>query len=279
MESFSKRTLRTVADKTASGSSFGLPGNPFLMANYWIAVTYAELGSFEEAEAFAREMSSFSPELKPFEYIYAQTALGFVLMARGRFEAALIASKLALEVADQSDTPFMIPVTASQTGLLLALAGKTQEGISLARRALRTAEQIGIFAGRSRWCARLSEAYFCAGDHTESREQAEAAVRIAEKAQELNYLCSALRLRSKLKIANQELESGRNDVVRASEIARRLCLAPEIAKCHLQLGILEHRSGSILNARREFNLAQRRFRRLGMDTWAEEAAPHQFESD
>lgn len=255
-------------EKSGVAASSGLPGNALLMSLYWVAISKAELGAFEEAESFCSKMLSGPKPLQPFEYIYAQTALGFVLLVKGEYEAALGPSELALEAVDRTDTPFMIPVSASQVGLLLAKLGRHSDGLEMGRRAVRTAEEIGVRAGRSRWVARLAEAYFCAGEIEDALTQAEAAVSIAEEAGEPAYLCTALRLRGRIRAKSVgDFEQSRDDMARAKSIAQRLQLGPELAKCRYVLGEVELRARSPA-AMREFAAAEHRFRRFGMARWA-----------
>ncbi|MGH7049060.1 MAG: ATP-binding protein, partial [Acetobacteraceae bacterium] len=238
-------TLRHVVPEFApelSASSSGLPGRPAVMSSYWIAISMAEIGAFEQARAMATRMLSFKPALTPFEYIYSETALGFVLMVRGDYDPALGASERALEALDRGDAPFMVPVVASQAGWLLAAAGRAHEGAALARRAVRAMEDVGIFSGRSRWSARLAEALLLSGQFEAAFEQAQLALNAAEHAGECGYLCSALRLRARLRVElEQAAEQAFADLARASAIARKLALGPTLAKCHFDRGTLEAR--------------------------------------
>jgi hypothetical protein len=69
----------------------------------------------------------------------------------------------------------------------------------------------------------------------DARSYAEAAANIAEEAREPAYLCTALRLRARLRAVDGDLEQSRTDLERARSIARDLELGPELAKCHYNL--------------------------------------------
>ncbi|MGH7066211.1 MAG: ATP-binding protein [Acetobacteraceae bacterium] len=257
------------SDPSLSASSSGLPGRPAVMASYWIAISKAEIGSFDEAQSIASRMLAFEPGLTPFEYVYAETAVGFVLMVRGDYYPALGASERALEALDRGDAPFMVPVVASQVGWLLAAVGKAHEGAALARRAVRAMEDVGIYSGRSRWFARLAEALLLSGQFEEAFEQAELAFKVAEHAGEYGYLCSALRLRSRIGVElGHAAEQARADLARAIVIARKLALGPTVAKCHFERGTLEMRLGQATAARRSLLAARNAFCRYQMSSWA-----------
>ena len=254
----------SLQDATLSGAAVGLPVRPLLMRNYWLAIAQAELGRFPAAEALALEMLTMADERQPFELLYALTAQGFVLMLRGELEAALQSSAAALATAEHNDITFIIPVLASQVGFLLATQGRATEGLAMARRAMHKAEQIGSKAGRSRWCARLAEVCLLAGDAAEARRHAETALTAAEEGGELGYLCSALRLRAKTRVAAVDPDGAADDLVRATGVARNLQLGPALAKCHFDAGALAHRAGRLAQARRAYQTAGQGFLRYGM---------------
>ncbi len=254
----------SLQDAALSGAAVGLPVRPLLMRGYWVAIAQAELGHFAAAEALAGEMLTLADERQPFESLYALTAQGFVLMLRGELKAALQSSASALATADHNDIAFIIPVLASQVGFLLATQGRATEGLAMARRAMRKAEEIGGHAGRSRWCARLAEACLLAGELTEARRHAETALRVAEEGGELGYLCSALRLRAKSRVADGDLDAAAGDLLRATDVARKLQLGPALAKCHFDAGALAHRAGRLTEARRAFRIAGKGFLRYCM---------------
>ena len=255
---------RSLQDAALSGAAVGLPVRPALMRGYWLAIAQAELGRFAEAEALAAEMLAQADEHQPFESLYALTAQGFIWMLRGELQAALRSSTSALAVADHNDITFIIPVLASQVGLLLASQGRAAEGLALARRAMHKAEEIGVRAGRSRWCARLAETCLLAGNLPEARENAEAAIRFAEDGGERGYLCSAQRLRAKTRVADADLDGAAHDLARATAIARSLQLGPALAKCQFDAGALAHRAGRLTEARRAFRIARNGFARYQM---------------
>lgn len=254
----------TLHDTTLPGAALGLPLRPLLMRGYWQAISLAELGRFTDAEALADEMLALSDERQPFESLYALTAQGFVQMLRGAIKEALQSSSSALAIAEQHDIAFIIPVLGSQVGYLLAAQGSSNEGLVLAQRAVRTAEEIGINAGRSRWCARLAEVCLFAKELALAKHHAETAIRMAEEAGELGYLCSALRLRAKTNASDGNIGEAFTDVLRAAEIARTLRLGPALAKCHFDHSSLLQGAGQLQEARRGFQIAGNAFQRYGM---------------
>jgi tetratricopeptide (TPR) repeat protein len=179
--------IMPIVENDERGSSVGLPGSALVLCSRWLALAQAELGLFEEKERLAGKVMFRMQSMQPFEYIYSQATLGFVLLVKGEFEAALIPSRLALEAVEKTDTPFMIPVTASQVGWLLAMQGRPVEALEFTRRAVRAAESIGISAGKSRCNARLAQVCLSAGEHDEALNYAEAAEKIATKAFEPVY--------------------------------------------------------------------------------------------
>lgn len=251
----------------------GLLVQPMLMCWYWLAISKAELGLFDEAERLADKMLVGKSARTVFDSMYAKTALGFVLMTKGESARALRVTAEALEIADTHDLPYLTPVLASQMGLLLAQNGESVEALRYGRRAVRTAYAIGVFAGRSRWCARLAEIELMAGEIDESRQNTAAAISVAEEAKELGYLCSALRIRARLAVsADNDPVAARVDVIRAMTIAQTLGLEPTFAKCLIDLAHLDQMDGNDASARDKLANARRRFRDCGMGSWEQRAA-------
>ncbi len=266
-----ERLLPLIPD-TAVAAPSGLPGTPLLICWYWIAISKAELGLFDEAETLARRMAERASALQVFDSVYAGTALGFIQMTRGEYRAALRASAQAHEIAERNDFPYLTPVLASQYGLLLAREGEAAEALRLGRHAVDTAARIGVYAGRSRWCARLAEICMLAGELDEARAHLETAFDVAESAGEQGYLCSALALRARYALqVGADPEDARPDLARALPIARRLGIRPTFAKCLLQLAALERAAGREASARRKCAAALRRFRACAMPAWQQRA--------
>jgi class 3 adenylate cyclase/tetratricopeptide (TPR) repeat protein len=251
-------------------ASLGLPSLPLVMTGRWIALSLAELGHFEEAEKFAHVSETESRHQRPFDQVYSKSALGFVLLIRGDYERARDETAEALGIADQRDIPFMIPVVASQLGLLQAYLGNHDESLQLTRRAVRTAEDIGISAGRSRWYTRLGESCLLAGDAAEAARYAQMAIDLARQEYELGYACYAIRLRGAIALASgQDIETARADILDSQQRAQHLGMAPLAAKCALDLAMIERKAGQPALARRYADQAIAEFRRLGMAAWAE----------
>ncbi|HEY8360597.1 MAG TPA: AAA family ATPase [Ramlibacter sp.] len=267
-------------DETVAGSPLGLPAPPLLIGGYWLAIACAELGRFPEAEALVATMLQRADLRQPFELLYAQTAQGFVQLLRGRLDAALAASSAALEIAEKKGIPFILPVLASQTGYLLARQGRVDEGLALARLAIRKTQEIGSAAGRSRWHARLAEACLAAGELEEARRQTEDAVAIAQAGAELGYLCSALRLRAKVRVLGADLAGAATDLNQATAAAVRTQSGPALAKCHFDTGALALRCGDVAQAREAFHKARAVFQYHEMEEYAarSEAALVRLES-
>ncbi len=137
---------------------------------------------------------------------------------------------------------------------------------------MQTTQEIGVFAGRSRWYARLAEVCMLAGEAEEARQNLATAIEVAEAAAEAGYLCSALCLRARhARDFGGDLDAARADLARALLIARRLAIGPAFAKCLFELAGLERRLGEAGSAERKYGNALARFRRYGMPTWAERA--------
>jgi ATP/maltotriose-dependent transcriptional regulator MalT len=249
----------------------GLPTHPLIMTWRWMALSLAELGSFDEAVRLATGMVPGDTSLQPTDQLYSRSTLGFVQLVRGDFPAARDATADAMAIAEEYDLPFMIPVVASQLGLILAYLGQPQDGVKLARRAVRAAEELDVSAGKSRWDARLSECLLLADDPAEGMRHAEAALECAEAGGEQGYACYALRLRGKIQASLGNLVAARDDIAEAMRRAHPLSMAPLIGKCAIELAALDWRRDGSETALGLQAQAIAEFERLGMDAWAARA--------
>lgn len=250
----------------------GLPTHPLVMTWRWMALSLAELGSFDEALRLATGMVPGDTAPQPTDQLYSRSTLGFVQLVRGDFPAARDATAEAMSIADEHDLPFMVPVVASQLGLILAYLDRPRDGVKLARRAVRAAEELGVSAGKSRWYARLSESLLLADDPAEAMRCAEASLDYAEAADEQGYACYALRLRGKIRARAGDLAAARDDVATAMRRAQSLAMGPLVGKCALDLAVIEWRRRDTEGARSLQKEARARFCQLEMDAWAARAA-------
>jgi len=250
----------------------GLPASAPIIAWYWIAISNAEVGEFKTAETYIEKMQSYRLDLTALDRVFVDTARGFVLMTKGDYATACDASMKAWELSESADVPYLTPVLASQVGLLLAKVGEPVQAIQLGKRAVETALEIGVFAGRSRWCARLAEIYLTAKRTDEARENVKIAIDVSTNAGELSYLASGLQLRARLASEFGEHPSkAYTDLKRAILIARKLRTGPAYARCLFDLSLLERSHRNLESAQRKIANARRQFERLGMMQWAERA--------
>ena len=249
-------------------SRVGLPTSPAINAWYWAAISTAELGEFDAAHAYLAKMKSHRSDINALDRVFNDTARGFVLMAQGDFAAARDASLKAWELSEKADVPYLTPVLASQVGLLLAKTGDTSQAIQFGERAVETALEIGVFAGRSRWCARLAEIYLIANRMDEARKNIDIAIDVSESAGELCYLASGLQLRARFtRELGESPETAYSDLKQAILITRRLKVKPTYARCLLELSLLERDQQNLTSARRKMLNAARHFEHLGMTEW------------
>lgn len=249
----------------------GLPMHPLVMTWRWMALSLAELGSFDEAMHLATDIVLGDTLPQQTDRLYSKATIGFVFLVRGDFEAARDATAEAMAVAEGCDLPFMTPVVASQLGLILAYLESPEEGLKLARRAVHAAEELGVSAARSRLCARLAECCLLAGNPVEALRHAQTSLDFAENAGEQGYACYALRLRGKILAHSGDLASAHSDLMQAMTRAKTLSMAPLIAKCAFDLAGLNESAGDAEGARNLMAQAFAGFRQLGMDAWTARA--------
>jgi tetratricopeptide (TPR) repeat protein len=241
---------------------------PSVVSMRWLAQSLAELGSFEAAIAAGREaVHTAETRNHPYSLANALTALGMVMLRRGRFVEAAGLIERTVEVAREFGfREFLGP---AQPFLAKAYAGAGRPtdayaSLSAAR------ESIGSVVHLH---ARMGEAALAVGALPEARQYAEGALAFSRKQTARGEEAWSLYMLGVI-TAGQ----GPNSVAASDDyygqslaLAEDLGMRPLVAHCHLGLGKLFRRTGQGSQARAHLTTATTMYREMDMRFWLAQA--------
>ena len=252
----------------------GMAGFASMFARHWLARTLAEVGSFPEAVAVAREgLDIVSSTNDMMSLVPAHLAVGYVQLCRGDLAEALAPLTRAVELGKATEVVNWGSVSLGLLGLRDVRAGRPTEGVTQLEHARSLVEQRGeVFtvAVVEGW---LGEAYLTAGDVERATQHSQASLEKARAQFERGTEAWAWRLLGEIAAATlppgmQEAETAyQQALTRATELGMR----PLVAHCHLGLGTLYRRTRDQAKAREHLTTATTMYREMDMGFWLENA--------
>ena len=210
-----------------------------------LAVTLAEVGDFDEAEAQAAEaLRRSNASEQPDPVMWSHWGAGMVMLLRGNAgEAAGIFNHL-LNLCRAHDLDAYFSRVIAALGCAKARSGQVADGLQLLREAVsldRSAEPRTTHAFA---LTALAEASLLAGDAEKALSGVTEALQQTEKYQERGGEAYARWLRATiLSVSGEDFEAASNAFQDAAGLAAELGLKPLLAHCYLGLGDLDARCG------------------------------------
>jgi DNA-binding SARP family transcriptional activator len=257
----------------------GLPGGqdapipllpPLLGDRYWLAVSYAMRGEFEQGLVTAKAMVDAAERLdRPRARIWAAYALARVYLAKGDAEdAAAILEPLLAQAREVEFWAFYTRI-AWALGAAYGQCGRVAEALPLLEEAVAHARSTRFHSGLAMILAMRAKAYLLAGRLAEAEQTAEEALELARQMGERGNETVALRVLGEIAAERDppDLARGENAFGLALALAAALGRRPTEAHCHLGLGTVYSRTGQAAAARVHLRRAAEAFRALGMTSW------------
>lgn len=167
------------AEDPALGGRFGLDGPLAVVAAGYQMRALTDLGRFDEAERIGQTCAARAKAIsRPFTSIFADLAVGYLLLNRGDTGDARARFADAVAMCNQAEADLMRPVALSLLGAAEAATGDVTNGLELLQSAVTTAADMGFMFQQPLRLALLAEALSVAG-------QSEAASRWAAEARTL----------------------------------------------------------------------------------------------
>jgi tetratricopeptide (TPR) repeat protein len=220
----------------------------------------------EEAVQIAREVDAH------YSLVIAYRSLGLVFVRRGDIPQAIPPLERAVEVCRVTPVPAVFDIAAAHLGYAYALSGRLPEGVALMEEALADPPATGT-TNHPLLLAYLGEAHLLAGRSDDAITVARRALDLAQRQKERGNEAWVLRLLGEIAASGEpsDRECAEEHYGRARVRADELGMRPLVAHCHLGLGKLSrHRSQRQL-ARQHLTTASAMYREMDMGFWLEQA--------
>jgi tetratricopeptide (TPR) repeat protein len=163
--------------------------------------------------------------------------------------------------------------TAAALGCAYACAGRIAEALPLLEQAEQRGAAMGTVGGQSLRVGYVSEAYLLAGRMQEAVQLARRALDLARTHKERGYQAWALRLLGEIAAHQDppEIAQAEAHYQQALALAEDLGMRPLVAHCHLGLGTLYAATGQREPARAALSAAIELYRAMEMTFWLPQA--------
>jgi DNA-binding NtrC family response regulator/tetratricopeptide (TPR) repeat protein len=249
---------------------FGLAVFPAVWSGAYLARGLAERGEFDEGDAGREAIRLAEAVDHPFSLIFASLGVAYLHSVRGELSQAARLLERALALCGE-DTAILTPLAMASLGYVYAWSGRVGEGVSLLQRALTAHDSAGIAWLQTMSLAQFGEAYLLASQVEDARACADRAVRLARERGERGHEAWALRLLGEVAShqAHLDPETAEARYSAAMALASELGMRPLVAHCHLGLGRLYRRRGTLEQAREHLATATAMYGEMGMTYWLE----------
>jgi tetratricopeptide (TPR) repeat protein len=238
---------------------------PYVFAHGLLAWSLAALGDFGAA---VRHGDAGMSTADASHHRQAQGAArmyhAVALILGENLQAALPVAEEAVSICETEGVLFWRAAAYSVLGWLLALNGRSAEGLPHLARGAALQAEAGIRGTLSVFWIRWAWGLLEAGQLQEAGRTAHRALELAEAAGERAYLAEALDVLARIDSESGDVVSARERYQRARDLATSLEMRPLAARCDLGLSGVARRAGDLTRARAHLARAAEEFRTLGM---------------
>jgi tetratricopeptide (TPR) repeat protein len=207
--------------------------------------------------------------------------VGLLALRQGDLCRALPKLARALDICQDADLPFFLPLVAGPLGAAYTLSGRVTDAILLLTKATEQATAMQRVDLQALCRLPLGEAYLLAGRIEEAHALAEDVLALTHRHQESGHQAYALRLLGDIAARHEppEVVQAEDHYHQALALAEELGMRPLQAHCHHGLGTLYSQIGRAALARTALSTAIEMYRAMDMTFWlpAAEAALSQME--
>ncbi len=268
---------REVAQKLSGAAAFerhGMAGLPSVLGRGSLAWGLAELGEFEEAEAWGREGIEIAEHVKnALSSTFIYTCLALAYLRSGKLDPAIELLEKALALCRGAKVQSSFSFSAASLGHVHLLMGRPDLALPILEQAARPQNLNVSFVSSIYPIAELADAYLLNGQIERAIERSKEALAIFRRTDERGFGAWVLYAMAKIQASQgtEQMEQAIHSYRQAIDQATELGMRPLLAHCHLGLGQLYLRSGRIEEARTEIEAAVDLYRSMDMSFWLPQA--------
>jgi tetratricopeptide (TPR) repeat protein len=264
---------RKVAQTLSGAAAFethGLAGVPSVLARSGLAWGLAEIGEFEEAEAWGQEGIEIAEQVKNvFSSTWVYACLALAYLRSGKLDQAIELLQKTLALIRDAKVKTWFSFSAGSLGHAHLLMGRPDLALPILDEAVKP-QNLNVSAVSSIYpITELAEAYRLDGQIERATERAEEALAIFRRTGERGFGAWALYTMAKIQASQGtgQMEQAIHSYHQAIDQAAELKMRPLLAHCHLGLGQLYLGNGRIEEARAEIEAAVDLYRSMDMGFW------------
>jgi class 3 adenylate cyclase/tetratricopeptide (TPR) repeat protein len=243
---------------------------PAVYSRVVLAWSLAEVGSFDEAAAAARDAMAIAEHADhPYSLIFGCLGLGVALNRQGEFTAALEPLERALTLSRTAEAPGIFGQIAAVLASAYARLGRGEAATALLEEAIGLAIARGDLYGHWLRSGGLAEAFLAAGRAADALPLAEQAVDMTRYAFAKGQEGWALLLLGEVAAAQSPPRTERAETAlhEALALADTAGMRTLVARCRLGLALVYARAGRAEAAQEERERARALLDALGMRHW------------
>jgi DNA-binding SARP family transcriptional activator/tetratricopeptide (TPR) repeat protein len=250
-----------------NGLALGVPFLVPVFARAWGAMSFAEIGEFQDALALGAEAGRLAAAAdRAWERAAAGLAVGHIWVTRGEPAEAIAALEAALPLAQAAEIPGWAHIIASSLAYARVLAGRVREGRDVLE-AAASSQAAERSAYRGVFLAYLAEARLLDGDLAGAAEAAIDARDLARARGLRGHEALGARVAAAVAAAAGETTKALQGYAEAAALAERLEMRPLRARVRVELGMVWREIGERERARAELTAAVELLEVLGMNAW------------
>jgi predicted ATPase/class 3 adenylate cyclase len=239
-----------------------------------LGITCALTGALVEAHEAAREACEIAAATqRPYDLTYASVSQGLALFTEGDITTAVLRLEEALGHCRSGEIDILLPSLARFLGPAYLADGRHEDARALLEEAVSTTRAKGLLSFQA-WCGVwLGFALLAASQVARAAELCEEAISIARAGGLRTIEVYALRLTAALRVQQCKVapEAALRAYGEALNLAERLGMRPEVARCRLERGLVSLQMGWTAEAENDIRTASEIFASHGMALPAQHA--------
>jgi len=262
------REVAQTLSGTAAFERHGMAGVPSVLARGGLAWGLAELGEFEEAEAWGKQGAEIAEQVKNvFSSIWVYACLALAYLRSGKLDPAIELLQQTLALARNAKVKTFFSIGAGSLGQAYLLTGRPDLALPILEEANRP-ENLDVLVISSVYpVATLADAYRAVGKVQLATETVTDALKLAGEREERGFEAWAMLVMAGIHADAGRLEEATQWYRRALQQASNLSMRPLVAHCHKGLANSYLRLGNEKEAQVENKAALAIYRTLGMTYW------------
>jgi class 3 adenylate cyclase/tetratricopeptide (TPR) repeat protein/energy-coupling factor transporter ATP-binding protein EcfA2 len=247
---------------------FGRPFNVYAELHTWCGYSLANLGKFEEGEAFSEKSLRLARELNHLGNLaVAELFYGLSFLIKGEVKNTINHAKNAIKYSEGGEVPLFLYSAWTQLGVGHYLLGEFETALRHVQKGLKIQNDMGVPMYKSYVYQSMGTIHLDMGELKSAQSCAEKALILAQQNHEKSIEGLSLALLGRIlgKKEPPEIEKAEAHIRRGIRISEELKLKPWVSQGHFFLGEIYADTDKRDQALDNLKKAEEMFQEMGMD--------------